>query len=95
MDKFLGAPKKQARGISPKLRAQIWETYMGVGNRADLCPLCGTNQIQSHQSNSGFQACHVVAECWMLKQEPSVYYLFPGEKNETPETRAGGARFWD
>jgi hypothetical protein len=85
MEKFLGSQQQQQRnnsgksGISPKLRAQIWETYMGVGNRSDLCPLCGTNQIQSHQSNSGFQACHVVADKWMSsQQEASVYYLFPG-----------------
>jgi hypothetical protein len=50
---------------------------MGVGNKSDRCPLCGVNQIQSHTSNSGFQACHVVADKFALK-ELNVYYLFPG-----------------
>jgi hypothetical protein len=63
--------------ITPKLRTQIWETYMGVGVRSDACPLCGVNQIQNYQSNSGFQACHVVADKWSLK-ELNVYYLYPG-----------------
>lgn len=63
--------------ITPKLRTQIWETYMGVGVRSDACPLCGVNQIQNYQSNSGFQACHIIADKWSLK-ELNVYYLYPG-----------------
>jgi hypothetical protein len=77
MDLLLGSSSKKTPSITPKLRTQIWETYMGVGVRSDVCPLCGVNQIQNFQSNSGFQACHVVADKWALK-ELNVYYLYPG-----------------
>jgi len=78
MDLLLGSSSKKTPSITPKLRTQIWETYMGVGVRSDVCPLCGVNQIQNFQSNSGFQACHVVADKWALK-ELNVYYLYPGK----------------
>lgn len=82
---YLGPPSSKNKGpvITPKLRTQIWETYMGVGIRSEACPLCGVNQIQNFQSNSGFQACHVVADKWSLK-ELNVYYLYPGTKQKAP-----------
>lgn len=67
----------QSHRITPALRRQVWETYMGIGVRSERCPLCGINQIQSTATNSGFQACHVVADKFALK-ELNVFYLFPG-----------------
>ena len=74
--------KKPSFTISSGIRKRIWEMYMGgPGKKEDFCPLCLQQKIQNASQNSGFNACHMVADKFMLQEDlskQSVYYLFPG-----------------
>ncbi len=69
--------KKPKTNVSANLRRQVWDLYIGPSQKIVACPLCGIDKISSHDSNGGFQACHIVADKFFTG-ELSVYYLFPG-----------------
>jgi hypothetical protein len=73
--------KKQKYGgssnIPQSLRKRVWELHVGIGVKETTCPLCGTNRINASQ-NSGFQACHIVADKYLYKRELNALYLYPG-----------------
>lgn len=70
--------KKQKNNITPTLRQQIWDIYIGIGIKSDLCPLCGLKIIYSAQKNSGFEAAHIVADKWFTKDiSLNCLYLYP------------------
>lgn len=73
MDAFLS----NKRNIQQNLRKRIWELYIGIGVKEATCPLCGTNTISVVQ-NSGFQACHVVADGYHTSKKLTVFDVFPG-----------------
>lgn len=76
--------KKEDGGIkiSSKLRVQLWELYIGIGVKQTTCPLCGLHDLMGPTQNSGFQACHIVANKFSPSTTGSgvmdVFYLFPG-----------------
>jgi len=71
LDKFT----KKQKGIPVQLKRAIWDMYIGPHVKEATCPLCGTARIERN-SNSGFDAAHVVARKF-LDKELSVYYLYP------------------
>ena len=80
MDVFLTpSTKKSNNKITQKLRLQVWELHIGPGIKRALCPLCNLVEIAGPSQNSGFQACHIVADRFMPKESPlTVFYLYPG-----------------
>ena len=60
-----------------KLRNAIWEMYMGPGVQEGKCILCDARTIIKG-TNSGFEACHVIARVYIGNIIPSRYYLVPG-----------------
>ena len=52
--------KKAKKTIPQALRHQIWDIYIGIGEKYALCPLCGINTIYSAQKNSGFEGIYSV-----------------------------------
>ena len=70
---------KRSQNISQTLRKRVWELYIGVGISEATCPLCGTSRI-SKVLNSGFQACHIVADKYLTQSSAplTVFDLFPG-----------------
>lgn len=64
--------------ISQTLRKRVWELYIGIGVSEATCPLCGMTRISKIQ-NSGFQACHIVADKFLSSTTTlTVFDLFPG-----------------
>jgi hypothetical protein len=70
--------KKHSTKINQTLRRRIWEVYIGIGIKASKCPLCDFNEIKNFDQNSGFQACHIVADGFLDEVNLNVFYLFPG-----------------
>lgn len=61
------------------VRKKIWDMYIGAGKKEDFCPLCLKNKISNASQNSGFNACHIVADKFIYKEDlQSVFYLYPG-----------------
>lgn len=61
--------------VSATLKKAIWDLYIGVGIQRTLCPICNVNTI-ANNTNSGFEAAHVVARRW-FDGELNVYYAYP------------------
>jgi hypothetical protein len=75
---FKQVKKLKNQKISPILRRRIWEVYIGFGVKVTNCPLCDFNEIKNFDQNSGFQACHIVADNFLEEGNLNVFYLFPG-----------------
>ena len=61
-----------------QVRRAVWEMHMGVGVQSAKCILCNT-YVVSVNVNSGFEACHIVARCYMSEERPLTRFdLVPG-----------------
>lgn len=80
MSSFFKKPSSSSSvTITAGIRKRIWEMYIGAGKKEDFCPLCLQQKIQNAAQNSGFNACHMVADKFMFQDDlQSIYYLFPG-----------------
>lgn len=69
--------KKSRKNISDVLRNAIWETFLGIGIKQAVCPMCGITKIYKN-TNSGFECCHIVAFKYSNDEDVSVLYYIPG-----------------
>ena len=73
MDNFL---KKRKTSITPALRKAVWDLHIGMGVTEAVCPLCNLNRIYRN-TNSGFEAAHIVPDKWMVDDKLTTLHLFP------------------
>jgi hypothetical protein len=69
------APSSSAAAISPALKRVLWDLYIGPGIMRAPCPLCGVQEL-SRDVNSGFEAAHIIAQCY-FQGEMNKYYGYP------------------
>lgn len=76
MENFI---KKRKTTITPVLKKAVWDLYIGPGITYAKCPLCGVTEL-SRNTNSGFEAAHIVADKFMIDTNLNSLYLFPSCK---------------
>jgi hypothetical protein len=63
------------KGITPVLKRQCWERFIGIGILEAPCPLCGVHRIQNNL-NSGYEIAHLISQRY-LNEDLTLLYTIP------------------
>ncbi|MBX9637670.1 MAG: hypothetical protein K2Q45_08995 [Nitrosomonas sp.] len=73
---YAEAQKKiKYKGVTPVLKRQCWERYIGIGILEAACPLCGVRRIHNN-INSGFEVAHLISQRY-LNEDLTLLYTIP------------------